>query len=450
MYGTYFLNICLTLYVNTNPFVTMKLPKLATTIIFVLCCVIPCFAQYEEFYKVGNNTYVTTAPNAELYELSYTAIYDLINGKPSYLPKVRDVIDVSSFKIKRIKKPQQLKVLKYTNTSKQQGFNAYIVDYKDKYYVLYNCDVQDNTAMNDRSAKMLRTPQNLETQKQQLAQQLDSLVAIYYRESNDSLNYYKNLKTKLPAIRDSLENIVAAKYQKQRYKTFNEWLKKQTSSVRKAASIIRIDKSQLRDPNTAGGCDYHLCYTNVSAKTIKYLYWTGEVYNRVNDPVYCEVRGSSWYTGVDTGPVSPGSSLGGGVWECIVYNYAADTVKLHDISIDFTDGSHASLSATDIRTLTKAPRTEYKWALDTEECNEREGARHSVISDEICDKKIKIWEERVDHMKYKNFFRGTWEDIYHDKQYNEIYKCLGDVKSEIAKIKSEIERFEKFINFERY
>ena len=433
----------------------MQRIKLIFTILFILFY-IPCQAQYDEFYKVDNNTYVITTPDAELYELSPYK-YDLLKNRPSYFGRSRDLIDIASLsespycgKVRKIKKPQQLRVLRYTNTSKHQGFNAYIVDYKEKIWVLYSCDVQDNTAMNDRSTKMLCTPQNLEAQKQQLTQQLDSLVAIYYRESNDSLNYYKNLKTKLSAIRDSLENIVAAKYQKQRDKTFNEWLKKQTSSVRKAASIIRIDKSQLRGPNSAGGCDYHLCYTNVSSKTIKYLYWTGEVYNRVNDPAYCEVRGSSWYTGVDTGPVSPGSSLGGGVWECIVYNYAADTVKLHEISIDFTDGSHTSLSATDIRTLTKAPRTEYKWALDTEERNEREGARHSVISDEICDKKIKIWESIVRDMKYKSFGIGVWEQTYYDKKYIEVHKLLKNIKSEINDIQTEKERFEKFINYERY
>ena len=433
----------------------MKCIKFISTILFILFY-IPCWAQYDEFYKVDNNTYVTTIPDAELYELSPYK-YDLLKNRPSYLGRSRDMIDVASLsespyygKVRKIKKPQQLRVLRYTNTSKHQDFNAYIVNYKEKIWVLYSCNVQDNTLLKARSAKMLSTKQDLENRQQALSKELDSLVAIYYKESNDSLNYYKTFKTKLPAIRDSLENIVAAKYQKQRDKTFNEWLKKQTSSVRKAASIIRIDKSQLRDPNSAGGCDYHLCYTNVSSKTIKYLYWTGEVYNRVNDPVYCEVRGSSWYTGVDTGPVSPGSSLGGGVWECIVYNYAADTVKLHDISIDFTDGSHASLSATDIRTLTKAPRTEYKWALDTEECNEREGARHSVISDEICDKKIKIWESIVRDMKYKSFGIGVWEQTYYDKKYIEVHKLLKNIKSEINDIETEKERFEKFIGFERY
>ena len=444
------------MYVNTNPFIVMKLPRLIATIIFALGCAMTCYAQYDEFYTVDNNTHVTTTPNAELYELSPYK-YDLLKNRPSYLGRLRDLIDITSLsespyysKVRKIKKPQQLRVLRYTNTSKQQGFNAYIVDYKEKLWVLYSCDVQDNTAMHDRSAKMLRTLQNLEAQKQQLTQQLDSLVAIYYRESNDSLNYYKNLKTRLPAIRDSLENIVAVKYQKQRDNAFNEWLKKQTYSVRRAASTIRIDKSKLCGPNSAGGCDYHLCYTNVSSKTIKYLHWTGEIYNRVNDPAYCEVRGSSWYTGVDTGPVSPGSSLGGGVWECIIYNYAADTVKLHDISIDFTDGSHVSLSATDIRALTKAPRTEYKWAIDTEECNERECARRSVISDEICDRKIEIWKGIVRDMKYKSFGIGVWERTYYDKKYIEAHKYLKNIKSEINDIQSEKERLEKFISFERY
>lgn len=432
----------------------MKHIKLISVILAILFYM-PCQAQYDEFYKVDNNTYITTTPNAELYELSSSS-YDLLINRPSYFGKQRDLIDVTSLtsspyygKVKKVKKSQQLRVLRYTNTIEQPGFNAYIVGYKEKLWVLYSCDVQDNTQLKARSAKMLSTKQDLENKQQALSKELDSLVAIYSQECRDSLNYYKNLKPQLPFIRDSLENIVITKYQQKRERVFNEWLKKQSPSVRKAASILRIDESRLESPNSAGGCDYHLYFTNLSSKTIKYLHWFGQVYNRVNDPAYCEIRRTASCSGYYTGPIAP-ENEGWGCWDCIVYNYAADTVKLNSITIDYTDGSHFYLSSSDIRTLTKAPRTKYKWSIDSEECDARDAARLFVLSDEQCEHRIEIWENRVDHMKTNNFFRGIWEDIYHDKQYDEIYKYLSGIKSEVAKIKSEIEQFEKFIKFEKY
>lgn len=174
----------------------MQRIKLIFTILFILFY-IPCQAQYDEFYKVDNNTYVTTTPDAELYELSPYK-YDLLKNRPSYFQNIRDLVDVSDCKIKKIKKPQQLRVLRYTNTSKHQDFNAYIVDYKEKMWVLYSCDVQDNTQLKARNSKMLSTKQDLGNRLQALSKELDSLVAIYAKESTDSLEYYKNSNLNLP------------------------------------------------------------------------------------------------------------------------------------------------------------------------------------------------------------------------------------------------------------
>lgn len=171
----------------------MKCIRLISATLFILFY-IPCQAQYDEFYKVDNNTYVTTTLDAELYELSPHQ-YDLLKNRPSYFPNIRDLVDVSDCKIKRLKKSQPLRVLRYTNTSKHQDFNAYIVNYKEKIWVLYSCDVQDNTQLKVRNAKMLSTKQDLENRQQALSKELDSLVAIYTKECTDSLEYYKKLKT---------------------------------------------------------------------------------------------------------------------------------------------------------------------------------------------------------------------------------------------------------------
>ena len=419
----------------------MKCIKFISTILFILFY-IPCWAQYDEFYKVDNNTYVTTTLDAELYELSPYK-YDILKNRPSNFPDIRDLVNVSDCKIKKIKKPQQLRVLRYTNTSKHQDFNAFIVDYKGEIWVLQSCDVQDNTLLKARSAKMLSTKQDLETRQQALSKELDSLVAIYTKESTDSLEYYKKLKTQLPQIRDSVVNVVKAKYQYQRDSIFNNWLKNQTASVRRAASVIRIDETRLGYPNSVGGCDYHLYFTNLSSKTIKYLRWSGQVYNRVNDPVYCEIRRTSTFSGRDTGPIAPGEN-GGGCWDCIVYNYAADTVKLNSITIDYTDGSHFSLSASDIRTLVQTQIFTYLIEIEKQEQRDIQAVDVSVMNIKNCEDIISMWEGRLNLLNNKVFYYRRKD------RYNGIFGHLKSIELEINKHLKQLEIFEKFINFEKY
>lgn len=419
----------------------MKHIKFISTILFILFYM-PCLAQYDEFYKVENNTYVTTTPDAELYELSPYK-YDILKNRPSYLPNMRDLVDVRDCKIKKIKKPQQLRVLRYTNTSKSQDFNAYIVDYKEKIWVLYSCDVQDNTLLKARSAKMLSTKQDLENRQQALSRELDSLVAIYTKESIDSLEYYKKLKTQLPQIRDSVVNVVKAKYQYQRDSIFNNWLKNQTASVRRAAAVIRIDETRLGYPNSAGGCDYHLYFTNLSSKTIKYLRWSGQVYNRVNDPAYCEIRGTASCSGYYTGPIAPNNE-GWGCWDCIVYNYAADTVKLNSITIDYTDGSHFSLSASDIRTLVQTQIFNYLIEIEKQEQRDIQAVDVSVMNIKNCEDIISMWEGRLNLLNNKVFYYRRKD------RYNGIFGHLKSIELEINKHLKQLEIFEKFINFEKY
>ena len=79
--------------------------------IMALCIIIPCSAEYKSYYLVNNDTYVTTTPNAVLYELT---------DNPT-ATNIRELINLKILKTKKIKKPQQLKVVRCTNTSKQQG-----------------------------------------------------------------------------------------------------------------------------------------------------------------------------------------------------------------------------------------------------------------------------------------------------------------------------------------
>lgn len=309
----------------TTPF------KLLVFTLVMALSVIPCYAQYENYYKVDNNTYVTTMPNAEIYELQSNCI----------TPNCREIINTQNSKTKKIKRPQQLRVLRYTNTLKQRDFNAYVVEYKDKEWVLQDSYVQDNTLLKQRSNQMIQSQESITTNHQDLEKQLEikkqqfnELLLSYKSQCADSMNYYKELKSRLPAIRDSLVAVKRAQEQAKVDKVYKEWYNAQPASTKRAANIISISSAELGYPNSAGGCDYTLLYTNKSKKTIKYLYWSGTTYNAVNDPVYCEIRSTSYFSGKDTGPVEY-NEVGGGSWDCIIYNYSADRLKLENISITY-------------------------------------------------------------------------------------------------------------------
>jgi hypothetical protein len=102
---------------------------------------------------------------------------------------------------------------------------------------------------------------------------------------------------------------------------------------------VEITYAYLRDPNTAGGCDAVVTYSNLSDKTIKYFIWRGYALNAVGDKVMCTVRDSYYFAGKDTGPYDPGETLCGGKWGTMIYNYSARKLVIYEISIEYMDGS---------------------------------------------------------------------------------------------------------------
>ena len=425
---------------------------------FMLFISLVSYAQYEHLYKVSNyDTYITTLPNAILYELY--GIYnqeDIVNCDALLVHGYRDVIDVSGQKGKNVKKIQKLRVLRYINTIKQRDFNAYIVEYKDKLWVLEGKYVQDNSQLDKRSSELLQFLNDKKLEHNVLVDQMDSLngnldvlLAKYIKECTDSLNYYKNLKARLPIIRDSLVSAKMAQEQEKVDVEYNKWYNAQPITTKNASKIIKITSSYLHSPNSAGGCDYTFCYENNSPKTIKYLYWTGTVYNAVNDPVYCEIDRTATHSGKDTGPVVQGNS-GGGTWNNILYNYSADTLKLKNIRITYMDGSSASIAEADIRRLLKAPNK--KVFVTTYDI------RNNIISEDDCQQKINKWATRLSSLEDKSFSERKWR-IYNDRETNDLLwgAELIILEDEIKNKRPhedaasrEVDNLEKFINFEKF
>lgn len=455
-----FLNINAYLCINPK-FSNMRFTKfLAILVLGIVSNSFVCHAQYENYYEVEGSKFIVTSPDAELYLLPESYNKAVTSGE-AFNYGYRDIVDVSNVKSKTIRKPLQLRAVRYTNVTKSRNFDAYIVEYKDKLWVLKSNDVQDNSLLNSQNDRVSKDKKNLELQhdnsvakKQNLTQkrgelnrQLDSLSAYYVQICTDSICYYKNLEVRLPEIRDSLVSVAERAEQARVDKEFDDWCKAQPASTKAAAKAISIDYAALDYPNSVGGCDYNFEFTNNSSKTIKYLYWTGTAYNAVNDPVYCEIRRKATFSGKDTGPIEQGES-GGGCWDCIIYNYSADYIRLLKIEIIYMDGSSINIGAADIARLMGAPSREV--SVDSWE------VAKDMISSRECQNNITLWGKRLVSVQSQKSYDGEWAELK-SSPYNQIISSLSDVEAqerqvqkEITYNKSDIDLFNKFVGFEKF
>ena len=433
---------------------------LAIVVLAIVSSTFVCHAQYENYYKVDGEKYVVTNTNTQLYLLPESYAEAVATGN-AFGYGVRDFVDIREVKTKRVRKSEKLRVLRYTNVSKTHDLDAVIVAYKDKLWVLKSCDVQDNTLLDQQNAKMSLDKKELESKynsnvekhrdlthrRIELNNEIDSLVAYYTQICADSVSYYRNLEVRLPEIRDSLVLAAERAEQTRVDKEYNSWYNALPASSKVAANVITIDYAALDYPNSAGGCDYNFEYTNLSPKTIKYLYWTGTTYNAVDDPVYCKIRGKSTFSGKDTGPIEQGES-GGGCWDCIIYNYTAEYMKLSKIQIIYMDGSTMNIGAADIARLFTAPSREVSvdtWAI-----------RRSVISERDCQSKMALWSNRLNSLQSREQYSGQWAEL-ESSSYNQTLTSLNVLESqekllqtEINNDERDIDAFNKFVNFEQF
>jgi hypothetical protein len=124
--------------------------------------IIPCVAQYDKYYYAGEDAFVWTNPNASIYKLPD-------NYNVASLPLKRELIDTISLKHKTIKKSKLLRVVRCTNVTEQPDFDAYIVEYKDKLWVLNHCYVQDNRCLEMVNNRMFQEVEELKKQYQDLS-----------------------------------------------------------------------------------------------------------------------------------------------------------------------------------------------------------------------------------------------------------------------------------------
>ncbi len=387
--------------------------------------------------NTGNqNIFVNSKRNATLYKLPAWENINSLNKemKDQKLATYRDIYILPK---KTLRKPTELKVIAYTNVKHQIIYlDTYIVLLNNSLYYIESLDIADNTPINEQNNSIDINYNALKTQVEILKSKIDSLRHTSLRQCQDSIDYYKRLKTILPAQIDSVENVAIAEYKQLRQEKFNKWYNNQPSSTKQAANRLQINYAKLQGPNSAGGCDYEFYYTNVSNKTIKYLHWTGTVYNAVGDLAHCTIRHYSTYTGRDTGPVKP-DTQGGGTWNCIVYNYSADTVKLNNIKIEYMDGTSATISSTDIRRLIDAPaQVDGLYKYGDSFTKQQKASKPYRDKLEACDNIIRKWQNRKNRLNEEFYY------LYNDSEYN-IYSRLKVLNEDYKIALTDLWQFER-------
>ena len=115
---------------------------------------------------------------------------------------------------------------------------------------------------------------------------------------------------------------------------------KRQAEIEDARKLIRVTKVAVSAPDSAGGVELYFNFINESEKTIKYVYFSVTFYNAVGDVVNGQYNYGTVNYCKDTGPFATGEGRTGTWWHWgDYYNWDITSVKLVDLSIEYTDGT---------------------------------------------------------------------------------------------------------------
>ncbi len=384
-------------------------------ILFLFCFIVvkPIYAEYISngiIWVSENDLYATTKDNATMF-LCEEDIHKYTSSKK------REVKPYITYTQKKLRKSTNIKVMGLTNSKRSIEYDTYVVIYKEKMYYLPNKFVLDNSYLDSINSKLIEEHNALKIEISQLNFKIDSLINSYKLTCKDSILFFNELEKNLQYKIDSVK-----------INSFNDWytnLPQRTKYI--YDNVISNLEVSLKEPNSAGGCDLYVYYTNKSTKTIKYFRFFALFYNRVNDLVRCDVRKDFSISGKETGPIETMKN-GGGKWECVIYNQSASKAELNSIDIDYMDGSTESIKSSDINLLLEEPdlyRITYE--LNTQKSS--------------TSKKIEIWSKRLENLEKNNFSRDYIND---DPEHINILNKLKAFKTKRKSTESTLKWFEYY------
>lgn len=101
---------------------------------------------------------------------------------------------------------------------------------------------------------------------------------------------------------------------------------------------LLVSKLYTSPPNSAGGIDVHLSYTNTATQTFKYVVFEVVPFNRVGDIAPSEIGRKITVRLNDVGPIEPGRGNSGGYWKNVWYNSTIQCVELRKLELTHMDG----------------------------------------------------------------------------------------------------------------
>lgn len=116
-------------------------------------------------------------------------------------------------------------------------------------------------------------------------------------------------------------------------------------------NTIRVKRVWTSNPDSAGGVELYINFTNMSDKTIKYVRFGVQLYNAVDDVVECKYNDALFgvYYCRDTGPYEKGEGLSGTSWYWgDFYNWDIDHAELVSVEIEYMDGTEIEIDGDDI------------------------------------------------------------------------------------------------------
>lgn len=174
---------------------------------------------------------------------------------------------------------------------------------------------------------------------------IDAIGSDITLESKDAIFEAAQAFNSVPVNdREKVENRAVLTKAKETYDALVNEQKRQ-AEIEDARKLIRVTKVAVSAPDSAGGVELYFNFINESEKTIKYVYFSVTFYNAVGDVVNGQYNYGTVNYCKDTGPFATGEGRTGTWWHWgDFYNWDIASVKLVDLSIEYTDGTTVTLT----------------------------------------------------------------------------------------------------------
>ena len=409
-------------------------------VFFVLCTMKLCAYANTTVYLQSDKAFVRTKANTLLYKLSPNEISNILSSSN------RRIIDVGNCQTLSMVKSVKAQIFAYSNTRRNFLFDSYIILYKGCYWCVQSDFVEDNVYLDSKNAELEKRRLQLQKALNVSTEKYTDMQSFYKKECCDSLALYKQRISDGHKYNDSIlgiaqrqvdellqteQNIINAQY--------TSWFNALPKSSQRVMRIIKINKYELSNPNSAGGCDVLFEYRNLSQKTIKYIYIDVATFNAVGDLVNCRIRETFLHNLVDTGPIKCNDD-GKCLFKNIIYNYSARYIKLVGLKIVYVDGSEVKVSQSDLENILTEPSKGVSFDKQVQAEQILMNAQKNKIYLYDYQQQVSVWQNRLDRINKHSFGYDNKELVNHNN-YNGVYAKLGDLLNVVNRSLDEYQKF---------